>query len=320
MLIKRLQQSWQLPESQVTPESVYLNRRQFMGNTAKMLAGSALFFNLNPTLHAAKSGLPAPTNPKYNVQEREVTEKKLATTYNNFYEFSSEKDDVHELVKDWNTENWKLDVSGLVNKPKTYDLEQFVKRMPLEERVYRFRCVETWAMVVPWTGFPFSQLLKEVEPKPEAKYIQLTTFENRRVAKGQLKIWLPWPYVEGLRMDEAQNELTMLVTGMYGKPLPKQNGAPIRLIVPWKYGFKSIKSIVKIEFVKQQPATFWNTLLPKEYGFYANVNPNVDHPRWSQKSERLLGTMFRREPTLLFNGYQEQVSHLYREMDLTKFF
>ncbi len=318
MLIKT-PPSWAINENEITPESVYLNRKQFIKGVGSAIAAGGLLLSDPIDLMAAKSGLPAKRNEAYKVK-RPITKEKLATTYNNFYEFSFDKDDVHKEVEDWNIDNWKVEIGGLVEKPKTYDVEDLVKQMTLEERVYRFRCVEAWSMVVPWTGFPLKDLVKFAQPLSSAKYVKFTTFLDRSAAKEQRRLWLPWPYTEGLRMDEATNELPLMVTGMYGKPLPKQNGAPIRLIAPWKYGFKSIKSLVKIEFVEKQPETYWETQAPKEYGFYANVNPTVDHPRWSQAKERVVGSFFKSQETLMFNGYEEQVADLYKGMDLRKFY
>jgi sulfoxide reductase catalytic subunit YedY len=250
---------------------------------------------------------PAPRNPVFTL-DRPLTAEHLAAQYNNFYEFSEAKDDVWQRVKPWQVRPWSVDVTGLVRHPQPFDLDDFLAMMPIEERLYRHRCVETWAMAVPWTGFPFSALIKQVEPLEQAKFVRLTSFHTPSVAPGQNGSG-PWPYTEGLTMAEAMNELTLLATGIYGHPLPKQQGAPIRLITPWKYGYKSIKSIVRIEFVAEQPATFWNTLAPQEYDFDANVNPTVPHPRWSQRTERLLGNNQRRD-TLYLNGYHSWVGHL----------
>jgi sulfoxide reductase catalytic subunit YedY len=262
---------------------------------------------------AAKEGGPYPAkrNPEFTL-DRPITEEWAATGYNNFYEFHpTDKEAVKNRVGAFVTSPWKIEVTGLVNKPKTLDVDELVKTMPLEERLYRFRCVEAWSMAVPWTGFPLSELIKQVEPKPEAKFIRFVTAKIPSQMPGIKEAsWYPWPYFEGLRMDEAMNPLTLVVTGLYGKPLPKQNGAPIRTVVPWKYGYKSIKSIVKIEFVQKQPGTFWNHTSPNEYGFYSNVNPNKPHPRWSQATEKFLPRMERR-PTLLYNGYEKWVASLY---------
>jgi sulfoxide reductase catalytic subunit YedY len=238
------------------------------------------------------------------------------TNYNNFYEFSTNKESVNPLSKDFKTSPWTVEVYGMVNNPKTYGIEDLLSQFTQEERIYRLRCVEAWSMVIPWTGFPLASLLKEVEPTSDAKYVRFETVYRPEEMPGQENsFFYPWPYQEGLRLDEAMNDLAILATGLYGQSLPNPNGAPIRLVVPWKYGFKSIKSIVKIELTDQQPETLWNTVGPNEYGFYSNVNPNRPHPRWSQASERRIGELSRR-PTLMFNGYAEQVAYLYEGMDL----
>ena len=241
------------------------------------------------------------------------------TTYNNFYELGTDKSDPAENAKYLTTRPWTVAVEGEVKKPKTYDIDALTKIAPLEERIYRLRCVEAWSMVIPWVGFPLSALVKLAEPTGNAKYIQFVTLQDPKRMPGQKFPVLEWPYVEGLRLDEAMHPLTILSVGLYGETLPAQNGAPIRLVVPWKYGFKSIKSIVKIRFVEKQPPTAWNLMQPQEYGFYSNVNPEVDHPRWSQATERRIGEFFRRK-TLMFNGYGEQVADLYRGMDLKKYY
>ena len=240
------------------------------------------------------------------------------TNYNNFYEFSTDKISVAPEAKSFVTKPWSVTVSGLVNKPRTFDLEELL-RFQLEERIYRLRCVEGWSMVIPWIGFPLSKLLEKVEPAAQAKYVAFQTLLDPQRMPNQKTGVLDWPYVEGLRLDEAMHPLTILATGLYGEMLPPQNGAPVRLVVPWKYGFKSIKSIVKIELVPNEPPTTWNLQAPNEYGFYSNVNPNVAHPRWSQARERRIGE-FSMRPTLLFNGYADQVAHLYQGMDLRKYF
>lgn len=237
------------------------------------------------------------------------------TNYNNYYEFSLDKEEVAKKAKDFVTQPWTIEVGGLVNKPKTYGVEDLISKFTQEERIYRLRCVEAWSMVIPWMGFPLSNLLNEVEPTSDAKYVRFETIYDPDQMPGQNSSWFKWPYVEGLRLDEAMHDLTILSTGLYGKQLLPQNGAPIRLVVPWKYGFKSIKSIVKIDLVSEMPVSLWMNSAPNEYGFYANVNPNVNHPRWSQRSERRIGEAGRRE-TLLFNGYDQEVAHLYSDMDL----
>jgi len=247
----------------------------------------------------------------------ELTRFQAITHYNNFYEFTTDKEGVADLAKDLTTSPWELEVTGEVHDPRTFDIEELKKRYGQEERIYRLRCVEGWSMVIPWMGFPLPVLLKAVEPTSRAKFVRFVSVNRPSEMPGQKGGWYQWPYVEGLRIDEAMHDLTFLVTGLYGKDLPHQNGAPIRLAVPWKYGFKSIKSLVKIELVSEMPRTFWTQAAPKEYGFYANVNPNVPHPRWSQSSERRIGE-FRRRKTLMFNGYAEEVGHLYSDMDLRR--
>lgn len=248
-----------------------------------------------------------------------LTPYDMVTGYTNFYEFTMSKQGVAALAKDFKLSPWEVTVGGLVHRPRTFGLEDLLKKFPHEERVYRMRCVETWSMVIPWQGFALSQLLKEVEPMGSARFVRFESIYRPEEMPGQRTPGYPWPYQEGLRLDEAMHELTILATGLYGVPLPVQNGAPVRLVVPWKYGFKSIKSIVKIELVEEQPATLWSTVAPHEYGFYANVNPEVPHPRWSQASEQRIGESGRR-PTLPFNGYAEQVADLYRGMDLRQYF
>jgi sulfoxide reductase catalytic subunit YedY len=241
------------------------------------------------------------------------------TSYNNFYEFSDRKDGVAPMAKNFVTRPWTVEVGGMVHKPKTFDIDELIKLAPLEDRVYRFRCVEAWSMVVPWVGYPMSDFLKRFEPTSRAKYVEFKTLVDPRQMPGQTEPALRWPYTEGLRMDEAMHPLTLLGLGLYGEVLPNQNGAPLRLVVPWKYGFKSIKSIVRVRFVEDEPLNTWKQQQSQEYGFYANVNPQVDHPRWSQGSERRLGEFFRRK-TLMFNGYADQVASLYTGMDLRKFY
>ena len=241
------------------------------------------------------------------------------TNYNNFYEFSTDKQAVAHLAQNFTTEPWTVEVYGLVNNPKIYGIDDLLKMFPQEERIYRLRCVEAWSMVIPWNGFPLASLLKEVEPTSDAKYVRFESVLDKKEMPGLKSPFYTWPYQEGLRLDEAMNDLAILATGLYGEPMPNQDGAPIRLVVPWKYGFKSIKSIVKIELVDYQPETLWNNAAPNEYGFYSNVNPNVPHPRWSQASERRIGELGRR-PTLMFNGYADQVAYLYEGMDLAKYY
>jgi methionine sulfoxide reductase catalytic subunit len=237
------------------------------------------------------------------------------TNYNNYYEFTTDKENVAKLAQDFNPSPWTVEVYGLVTKPKTFGMEDLLSKFTQEERIYRLRCVEAWSMVIPWEGFTLASLLKEVEPTSDAKYVRFESVLRPEEMPGQKSPFYPWPYQEGLRLDEAMNDLTILATGLYGQPMPNQNGSPIRLIVPWKYGFKSIKAITKIELVAEQPDTLWSMIGPNEYGFYSNVNPNRSHPRWSQASERRIGEIGRRE-TLMFNGYTEQVAYLYEGMDL----
>jgi sulfoxide reductase catalytic subunit YedY len=306
MLIKT-PRDWEIPEREATPESAWLNRRQ--------LIKAAGFLGFESLLAGAgdnkKGPYPAKRNPAYEL-DRPITDEQAVLSYNNFYEFhGTDKQAVKNLVGKFVTRPWSIEVTGLVNKPKTFDIEELERTMPLEERLYRHRCVEAWSMAVPWTGFPFSELIKRVEPRPEAKYVRFISVKRDKEMPGiPSQPWYPWPYFEGLRMDEAMNPLTLVVTGLYGKLLPKQNGAPIRMVLPWKYGYKSPKSIVKIEFVNSQPATFWNKLEPAEYGFYSNVNPKKPHPRWSQATEKAIPTMERR-PTLLYNGYEKYVAGMY---------
>jgi sulfoxide reductase catalytic subunit YedY len=244
-----------------------------------------------------------------------VNSYKDITHYNNFYEFTTDKEGVAELAQDFNPKPWTVEVYGMVNKPKTYSIEDLLSKFTQEERIYRLRCVEAWSMVIPWTGFTLASLLNEVEPTSDAKYVRFETVYRPEEMPGQKSPFYPWPYQEGLRLDEAMHDLTILATGLYGLPMPNQNGAPIRLVVPWKYGFKSIKSIIKIELTDKQPDTMWNSISPNEYGFYSNVNPKHPHPRWMQGTERRIGELSRRE-TLMFNGYAEDVASLYDGMDL----
>lgn len=301
MLI-RVPRGWEFPEREATPEHIFLNRRQLLLAAGFLGAGRLL---------GASPLYPAKRNPEFTLSGP-VTPEWAATSYNNFYEFHPEdKQAVKNLVGAFVVHPWTVEVGGLVNKPATFDLDDLLRKMPLEERLYRFRCVEAWAMDVPWTGFPFSELAKLVDPKPEARFVRFVTANRPQQMPGMKRApWYPWPYFEGLRIDEAMNPLTMVVTGLYGKPLPKQNGAPVRMVVPWKYGYKSIKSVVTIEFVRRQPHTFWNRSQPQEYGFYSNVNPKKPHPRWSQATEKVIPTMEPR-PTLPYNGYEKYVAHLY---------
>ncbi len=305
-------QSVEIDRSEITPKDLFLSRREFM-RTAAIAASSIALAACLP-----KSSAEPPSSPTYYTDELGNTANTFydATHYNNYYEFTTNPEHVAEMAANFATTPWDVEVTGLVSNPKTYRVEELVDLFTPEERVYRFRCVEGWSLVIPWLGFPLSRLLDQVEPTPQAKYVRFESIFAPQEMPGQNSSFYPWPYQEGLRLDEAMHDLTILATGMYGGDLPAQNGGGIRLVVPWKYGFKSIKAVVKIELVSEQPATLWNDIAPNEYGFYSNVNPNVDHPRWSQATEHRIGESSRRE-TLMFNGYEEQVSHLYDGMDLT---
>lgn len=295
-------------ESEVTPAHLWLSRRSLLGAGAAALA-------LGGAAGAALAGFEAPTTRRPADAEADpVTPKESATTYNNFYEFGTGKGDPARNAGLLQTRPWEIVVEGEVARPRTFGIEELLA-FPLEERIYRLRCVEAWSMVIPWTGLPLAALLSRVEPTGAAKYVAFETLYDPKQMPGQRRPVVDWPYVEGLRLDEAMNPLTLLAVGMYGDTMPNQNGAPVRLVVPWKYGFKSIKSIVRIRLTRDEPPTTWNRLQPQEYGFYANVNPDVDHPRWSQGSERRVGEFFRR-PTLPFNGYGDEVAALYAGMDL----
>lgn len=297
-----------IPSSEITPERLYPDRRRFLG----ALAGGA-------AAAAAPGALAGLTPRGATRRQEEPTPWEDVTTYNNFYEFGTGKDDPAKNAQDFRTTPWSVEVEGHVAKPATYQLEDFIKPFTIEDRVYRLRCVEAWSMVIPWRGFPLRSLIERVQPTSSAKYVEFITLLDPEQMPGQRRPILDWPYNEGLRLDEAMHPLSFMVTGLYGKELPNQNGAPLRLIVPWKYGFKSIKSIVKMRFVERQPRTSWMKAAANEYGFYANVNPDVDHPRWSQARERRIGE-FRRRRTLMFNGYAEQVAPMYSGMDLAKYF
>ncbi len=305
---------------EITPQSVYVNRRAFMlGAAALALAPGAAGAASPP----AGPPLRATANPTYKIEDP-PTPFKDVTTYNNFYEFGVNKDDPARLAHTLKPRPWTVQVDGLAHKPRTFDIDDILKLAPLEERVYALRCVEAWSMVIPWIGFPLATLLKRVEPTGQAKYVEFSTLVDPEQFPGQKKsvfnfASLDWPYTEGLRLDEAIHPLTLLTVGLYGQVLPNQNGAPVRVVVPWKYGFKSAKSIVRIRLTDTEPKTAWNKQAPQEYGFYSNVNPTVDHPRWSQATERRIGE-FRRRKTLMFNGYAEQVAGLYAGMDLKKLY
>jgi sulfoxide reductase catalytic subunit YedY len=311
--------------SEITPEALVLNRRAFIAGAAALaLTGCEGTEGVAAPAPAAVPPLTAARNEALSVKEA-LTKYESATTYNNFYEFGVNKDDPAREAHRLRVRPWTVQVDGLVNKPKTFDIEDLLRLAPLEERVYSLRCVEAWSMIIPWIGYPLSALLKRVEPTGQAKYVEFTTLHDPEQFPAQKKGLLSfgggldWPYVEGLRLDEALHPLTLLTLGMYGKVLPNQNGAPIRIVVPWKYGFKSAKSLVRIRLVSEEPKTAWNKAAPQEYGFYSNVNPNVSHPRWSQATERRIGE-FRRRSTLMFNGYADQVAQLYTGMDLRKLY
>ena len=317
MLIRR---PLDIRESEVTEERLYLNRRQFIQRAATLGASLGLAAAASPLISCGTDlDAAGDASAGRSAQQEKLTPYEDVTTYNNFYEFGTGKGDpakhAHTLV----TRPWTISVEGECNKPGVYDIDDILKRYPAEERIYRLRCVEAWSMVIPWLGFPLADFITDLEPTSHAKFVEFTTLYDPGQMPGQRRPVLDWPYVEGLRMDEAMHPLTVLAVGLYGKTLPNQNGAPLRLVVPWKYGFKSIKSIVSMRFVREQPISTWMRAAPREYGFYSNVNPEVDHPRWSQKRERRIGEL-RRRPTQLFNGYAEQVAHLYAGMDLRRYF
>jgi len=309
-----------LSAKDVTSEVLFNKRRNFLKLGAASIVASSALVDL-----MAKENLPL-ANLKYlkdaNENDLKLNTFKEITSYNNFYEFTTSKEKVKDLAKDMDTSSWKITIDGLVKNPITIDVQDLIKKYALEERIYRFRCVEGWAMVVPWIGFELKKLIEDVEPQAKAKYVKFTTKYDTEMFPDQSRgvfSSITYPYVEGLRMDEAMNPLTLLAVGLYGKTLEGQNGAPIRLVVPWKYGFKSIKSIDKITFLEEEPLNTWQAQNKNEYGFYANVNPKVDHPRWTQKRERVLGSFFKKK-TLAFNGYEKEVGHMYKDMDLTKNF
>jgi sulfoxide reductase catalytic subunit YedY len=324
--------SWFLPEHQATPESHYWNRRRFLAGAGAIAGGlwlpgctkvdaqdgmqdgpvsrPAAAEENTAAKEVAGKKLEAPRNEKFHL-DRPLTDEQVAARYNNFYEFTTAKERVWQLTNKFVTSPWSVEVAGLCKQKGQFELDDLLEHFPLEERLYRFRCVEAWAMAVPWIGFPMSAFVKWAEPTADAKFVRMVTFHRPDQAPGQRSRGYKWPYYEGLSLPEATNELTLLAVGLYGKHLPKQHGAPIRLVVPWKYGFKSIKSIVRFEFTATQPKTFWNDAVPGEYEFEANVEPNVPHPRWSQATERMIGTEEVR-PTLPYNGYAEQVAKLYK--------
>ena len=313
-----------IKSSEITPEHIYLNKREFLKSlgvvSASALVLAACKGQTTPTPQpTALETLAIPTSTTRITQDElgdPLTSYEAITNYNNFYEFSLDKEAVARLSKDFVTSPWSVSVGGLVNNPKTYDIDDLRTQFTQQDRIYRLRCVEAWSMVIPWVGFPLAEILKEVEPTSNARYVRFETVYAPEQMPGQESGWFDWPYVEGLRLDEAMHDLTILATGLYGKSLEPQNGAPVRLVVPWKYGFKSIKSIVKIDLVEEMPKSLWMEAAPREYGFYANVNPEVNHPRWSQASERRIGESGRRE-TLMFNGYADEVAYLYDGMDLS---
>ena len=323
-----------LDAREITPEGVYLRRREFISTSLKFAAtstavGASLLWLMKglrttPSEKLAKAGTPDPnaltiaTRANYSPGEAQTPYDSIST-YNNFYEFGTDKSDPAENAGSLKPRPWTVSIEGEVARPQTVDIDQLLKWFPLEQRVYRMRCVEAWSMVIPWVGFPLGDLLRRVGLTSRAKFVAFTSLQDPKQMPGQQTDILPWPYVEGLRIDEAMHPLTILALGLYGRRLPNQNGAPLRLVVPWKYGFKGIKSIVKISLTEQQPQSTWNLVGPDEYGFYSNVNPAVDHPRWSQATERRIGE-FHRRPTLPFNGYADQVDGLYTGMDLRRFF
>ncbi|MBT5265891.1 MAG: protein-methionine-sulfoxide reductase catalytic subunit MsrP [Rhodospirillaceae bacterium] len=329
MLLKR-KIGWELPESSATPETLYLRRRDLVKALAAgpiLAAGGALAGTLlgssgarAATEDPSSTLYPFDRNPKYTVK-RAITEEEYAITYNNFYEFGSHKN-IHRAAQALPIRPWTVTLDGMVEKPMQIGIDDLMKRMApvMQERVYRHRCVEAWSMIVPWSGFPMKALVDMAKPLSSARYIHMQTFMNPEIAPGQRQHWYPWPYVEGLTVEEAMNELSFMVTGLYGKPLPAQNGSPLRLAAPWKYGFKQIKSIVRFTFSDKRPKTFWEALQASEYGFWANVNPKVSHPRWSQATEKPLGASGERVPTLLYNGYGEYVADLYKGMENEKLF
>ncbi len=320
-MLTRVKRLWELPESAATDEAVFLDRRRLCKAIA---AGPALLAGggIGTAWAAADAGAdptenlyPVKRNEKYTIEPRMLTEEKHAITYNNFYEFGSHKR-IAKVAQKLRIRPWTVVFDGMVEKEMTVDFDDLIRQMPLEERLYRFRCVEAWSMAVPWSGFPMKALIDFAKPASGAKYVVMETAKQEDTMPGLKQFWYPWPYKEGLTLEEATNELAFIATGLYGKPIPRQNGAPLRLAVPWKYGFKNIKSIVRFTFTDKQPKSYWEVIQAKEYGFWANVNPKVDHPRWTQASERVLGTNDR-VPTLLYNGYAEQVAGLYTGMEQT---
>ena len=321
-MVMLIRKAADIRSSEITPQSLYLRRREFI-QTASGAAVAAAAMLAPPGVRDAAAQGNLPKLPNVRKSRFDTTETKTPykdiTSYNNYYEFGTDKDQPQVMARSLKPRPWKISVEGLVAKPASYDIDDFIKPHVLEERVYRMRCVEGWSMVIPWVGIPLADVIKRVEPAPRARFVEFTTLYDPNSMPGERYPILPWPYVEGLRLDEAMNPLAILVVGLYGEVVPNQNGAPIRLVTPWKYGFKGVKSIVKMRFVENQPRNTWQISAPQEYGFYANVNPEVDHPRWSQKTERRLGEFFRRK-TLMFNGYGDQVASLYTGLDLRKNF
>ena len=323
-----IQKKVEIPSSEITPKKDYMNRRAFMAAAATGVASVAAGRALRGLAHP--DGVQAADDPQklttvkspLSTQGLALTPLEDITHYNNFYEFGVNKDDPAKNAWKLHTRPWSIKVEGLVSKPKTFDIDDLLKLRPMEERVYRFRCVEAWSMVIPWAGYSLSEFIKQCDPLSSARYVQFLSLNDSKLELLPWDAGITWPYSEGLRMDEAMHPLTLLTFGLYGDVLPNQDGAPVRVIVPWKYGFKSAKSIVKVKFVKDEPRTSWNDQAPNEYGFYSNVNPNHDHPRWSQKTERVIGAPLwkQRQPTLMFNGYGDQVASLYAGMDLNKYY
>jgi methionine sulfoxide reductase catalytic subunit len=319
-MLVRIKRGWELPERLATPESVYADRRRLV----QAMALGPLLAAAGPLLRQARAAAEAdPSALLYPVKrndafalDRPLTDEELVTTYNNFYEFGSHKR-IAQIAQRLPIRPWTVRIDGMVEQEREIGIDDLLKAMPLEERLYRHRCVEAWSMAVPWSGFPLKALVEFARPSAGAKYLKMTSFQDEDVAPGQKAVWYPWPYVEGLTLEEATNELAFIGTGLYGKPMPKQNGAPLRLVTPWKYGFKSVKSVVSFTFTDEMPKTFWWEIAPDEYGFWANVNPKVDHPRWSQATERPLG-LDERVPTLPFNGYEAQVAHLYKGLEASE--
>lgn len=308
---------WEIPERLATPEHLFLDRRMVLGGAAALAVGGlvgtpALAKRADNAADPTQDLYPIKRNERYTL-DRPITDEKVNATYNNFYEFGSSKT-IARQAQALKLRPWMVKIDGMVEKPREIGVDELIKAMPLEERLYRHRCVEAWSMAIPWSGFPMADLVKFARPTGSAKYLRMESFLDSSVASGQRQTWYPWPYVEGLTMAEATNELAFLAIGAYGHPMPKQHGAPLRLAVPWKYGFKHIKSIVRFTFTDQRPKSFWESMQAAEYGFWANVNPAVPHPRWSQATERLIGIDERR-PTLLFNGYAEQVAAIYKGLE-----